>query len=266
MIRRFSRGQMINHGLMLVTFAGLVLTGFPQMFPRADWARGVVLIFGGVTRIRAVHHFLGTVMAIQLVWHGLELLWLHVVRRHPLTMLPKIEDARHFLQQMRFNLGLAKEEPRYDRYSWPEKLEYLSLVWGTMLMVGTGIMMLYPVRFGLFLPGQIILAAKAAHGGEATLALLAIVTWHAYFVHIKHWNTAMFTGHLGEELYAEEHPQELERILAGDVPRPAAITSRRFVGFVVVSLVVVLLCAALVIWLRAVPVAIETVTPVGVVP
>ncbi len=266
MIRRFARRQMINHALMLVTFAGLVLTGFPQMFPRADWARGVVLIFGGVTRIRAVHHFLGTVMALQLVWHALELLWMHVVRRYPLTMLPKIEDGRHFLQQIRFNLGLVSDEPRYDRFSWPEKLEYLSLVWGTVLMVGTGIMMLYPVRFGLFLPGEFILAAKAAHGGEATLALLAIVTWHTYFVHVKHWNPSMFTGHMRRELYALEHPQELERIVAGETAEPATIIGRRFVGFVVVSLAVILLCVALVVWLRAVPVAIDTVTPFGGAP
>lgn len=259
MIRRFTRPQMINHALMLVTFTGLVVTGFPQMFPRADWARGVVLIFGGVSRVRWIHHFLGAVMSIQLLWHVLELVWIHGVRRLPPTMLPTLADARQFLHQVRYNLKLVPDPPRYDRYSWPEKLEYLSLVWGTVLMVLTGLMMLYPIRFGLFVPGELILAAKAAHGGEATLALLAILTWHAYFVHVKHFNTSMFTGHMPRHVYAEEHALELERLDAGIVPTPAPVETWRFAAFAAVAVLVVLVSVGLVVWLEAVPVAIDTV-------
>ncbi len=259
MIRRFERHHIIGHLVMLITFTGLVITGFPQMFPNAGWAKGIVLIFGGVSRMRWVHHLLGTIMAIQLVYHLLELMWFLWVRRLPAVLLPTLQDAKDFVQQIKYNIGLVTHEPRYGRYSWPEKLEYLALVWGTLLMVGTGIIMLYPVRFAQFVPGEIILAAKAAHGGEATLAALAIITWHSYFVHWKHWNTSMFTGNLPREQYIEEHPGEYARLISGQAPQPAEIDTKKFLVFTAVATIVVLASIAFVFWLRAVPVAIQTV-------
>ena len=175
MIPRFERRHIVGHLIMLITFTGLVITGFPQKFPTAGWAKGVVLIFGGVSRMRFVHHLLRTIMALQLVYHVLELLWVLWVRKMPPLLLPTLQDAKDFVLQIKYNLGMASHEPQYGRYSWPEKLEYLALVWGTFLMVATGIIMLYPVRFAQYVPGQFILAAKAAHGGEATLAALAII-------------------------------------------------------------------------------------------
>ncbi len=259
MIRRFERRHIVGHLVMVVTFVGLVITGFPQMYPSAGWAKGVVLIFGGVSRMRFVHHLLGTIMALQLVYHVLELIWFQWVRKYPWTMVPTLQDAKDFVQQIRYNLGLDPAEPQYDRYSWPEKLEYLSLVWGTLLMVATGIMMLYPVRFGQFVPGEIILAAKAAHGGEATLAALAILTWHSYFVHWKHWNTSIFTGELPRELYLEEHPKEFARLASGERFTPAEVSTKKFLVFVAICTLTVLACGAFVVWLRALPEVIRTI-------
>ena len=39
--------------------------------------------------------------------------------------------------------------------------------------------------------------------------MLAIVVWHFYHVHIKHFNKSMWTGKLTEEEMKEEHPAEL---------------------------------------------------------
>ncbi|MCJ7440790.1 MAG: hypothetical protein MUO25_04325, partial [Thermoanaerobaculaceae bacterium] len=71
-IRRFTARHIVNHWVMLVTFAGLVITGMPQKSPGEAWAKGIVLIVGGVERVRFLHHVLGTIMALQLVWHLLE--------------------------------------------------------------------------------------------------------------------------------------------------------------------------------------------------
>jgi hypothetical protein len=42
-------------------------------------------------------------------------------------------------------------------------------------------------------------AAKAVHGGEAVLAVLAIIIWHMYHVHVRTFNKSMFTGSLTKE-------------------------------------------------------------------
>ncbi len=250
-IRRFTPRHIANHWIMLVTFLGLVVTGMPQKFPAEAWAKGVVLIIGGVERVRFIHHLLGTIMALQLVWHLAEGVWLHLVRRLDMPMIPKLADAKDFMQQIRFNVGLAGEPPRMDRYGFAEKLEYLALVWGTAVMVLTGLLLLYPVRWSSLFPGEWILAAKAAHGGEAILAFLAILTWHVYFVHIRHWNTAIFTGKLEAEAYAEEHPLELARLRRGEQSAPAAIRSWRVVVFALATLAMVAGIVVLLYWLRS---------------
>ena len=88
------------------------------------------------------------------------------------------------------------EPPQEARYTFGEKVEYWSVVWGTVIMAVTGFMMWNPISTLRFLPGEAIPAAKAAHGGEAVLAVLAIIIWHFYHVHIKTFNKSMFTGKL----------------------------------------------------------------------
>lgn len=249
-IRRFSRWQILQHMVLLICFTGLALTGLPQKFPEQNWARVLILLFGGVERARVVHHFLGTVMALQLLWHAIELLWVHMVRRYPLTMLPRLEDVRNFLQQVRYNLGLTQEPPPQDRYGFAEKLEYLALIWGTLVMVITGLILLYPVRWSSLIFGEWIMAARVAHGSEAILAVLSILTWHSYFVHFRHFNRSMFTGYLEEEAYAEEHALELERIRRGTVPTLAPVKAGRFFLFLVIAGLLMVGSFRLFVWLR----------------
>jgi cytochrome b subunit of formate dehydrogenase len=249
-LRRFSRRHIVNHLIMLIAFTGLILTGMPQKFPNQPWAKGIVLIIGGVQRTRALHHFLGTIMVFQLVWAVLENLWFHVAKRLPMPMVPRLQDVKDFFRQVRFNLGVDREPPRMNRYTFAEKVEYLALVWGTGLMVLTGLILLFPVRWGTLVPGEVILAAKAAHGGEALLAVLSILTWHVYFVHLRHWNKSMFNGYLDEEAYAEEHPVELEAIRRGETPEPD-MSPVSVTAFAVLAVGVLLLTAVTWLWLTS---------------
>ena len=52
----------------------------------------------------------------------------------------------------------------------------------TTVMGITGFMMWNPITATKYLPGEFVPAAKAAHGGEAVLAVLAILIWHMYGV------------------------------------------------------------------------------------
>ena len=262
-IRRFTKRQIINHWLMLITFVGLVITGMPQKFAETAWAKGIVLIIGGVERVRFIHHVLGTIMAVQLVWHLLEGIWLHLVRRLDMPMVPRIADVKDFIHQIKFNIGMEKHPPRMDRYGFAEKLEYLALVWGTAVMVLTGLLLLYPVKWSSLFPGEVILAAKAAHGGEAILAFLSVLTWHVYFVHFRHWNTAIFTGLLDAEAYADEHPVELARLRRGEEAAPRALKAWRVAVFLAVSAATIVAVAALYWWMRNSGATLETIKVPG---
>jgi formate dehydrogenase subunit gamma len=85
-------------------------------------------------------------------------------------------------------------------------------------MIATGLILVFPAQATMFLPGEFVPAARDAHGGEALLALMVIIIWHLYNAHLSPHvfpiDTTIFTGKLSEKRMKEEHPLELERLLA----------------------------------------------------
>ncbi len=113
------------------------------------------------------------------------------------------------------------------------------------------------------LPGAWIPAAKAAHGAEAVLAVLSIITWHMYNVHIKMLNKSMFTGKLTREQMEEEHGEELKEIEEGrmwPVPPPEVIKKRRRVFMPYAVVMSILLVAGLIYFVTFEESAISTVS------
>jgi cytochrome b subunit of formate dehydrogenase len=216
--RRFGRLDRVQHLVMLVSFLVLAATGLPQKYiyanvPALDTLIGLM---GGIEAIRVVHRIAATLLMIVTVFHVLDVAYRMIVRRAAPTMLPRYQDLLDALRALRFNLGLAETRPRTDRYTWEEKVEYWSLVWGTIVMIVTGFMLWNPIATARLLPGETIPAAQVVHGGEALLAILAVLVWHFYSVHLRHFNRSMFTGELSEHEMETEHPLELERIRAGE--------------------------------------------------
>lgn len=219
---RFTVPQRVEHWVLTISFTALAITGIPQKFVGNGWAETMIAMFGGIETTRLIHHTAALIMCVLGLYHVVDLAYKVFVLRIRWTMFPRLDDAIDGINAIRYNLGLTKDEPKMDRYNFTEKAEYWALIWGTVIMALTGFMMWNPILTTDWLPGEIIPAAKAAHGGEALLAVLAIIVWHFYGVHIKDFSKAMFTGKLTEHEMVEEHALELERIKKGKLdPRPA---------------------------------------------
>ena len=240
---RFTEFQRIEHILLLGSFTILALTGLPQKYALQPWAVSMLGLVGGIESARIIHRVAAVILMLETIYHGGAVTYRVFIERVRLTMLPGWQDVLDGLQSLAYNFGLAKTRPDMGRYNFGEKLEYWAVIWGTVVMVITGFMLWNPIATTDFLPGQVIPAAKAAHGGEALLAVLSIVTWHAYHVHIKAFNKAMFTGRISQHEMVEEHGLELAEIEAGitDAPiRPEVLRQRRRIFYpvaVVISLV-----------------------------
>lgn len=217
---RFPLARRIEHLVMLLSFTTLGLTGLPQKFPTAPLSIAFVNILGGIETLRSIHHVAAIVMMLGTAWHILVFGYMGYVRRTRLSMLPSIQDIKDGWQALMYNLGFAKTFPQMGRYTFEEKMEYWAFAWGAIVMGATGFMMWNPISTVKFFPGEVIPAAKAAHGGEAVLAVLAIIIWHMYGVHIKRFNKSMFTGKMSEQDMLHEHPLELADIKAGMADRP----------------------------------------------
>lgn len=227
--QRFDLSQRIEHLVLLVSFTLLGITGLAQKYATTSVGGAVLALFGGIEMSRIVHRSSAIVLMVVSAYHILAVGYRIYVLRSPMTMIPAPSDFVHLYHDVLYYIGRRTKKAFYDRYTYAEKAEYFAVVWGTIIMAITGFMLWNPIATTEFLPGEYIPAAKAAHGGEALLAVLAIILWHFYHVHVRQFNKSMFTGHLSHDEMEEEHPAELARIKAGATrPRPPAeVVARR---------------------------------------
>jgi cytochrome b subunit of formate dehydrogenase len=205
-----------------------------------------------------------TVLMLVAIYHLVEIGYKAFVLRTPLSMLPGIRDVQDAWKSLAYNLGLTRTRPQMGRYGFEEKAEYWALVWGILIMGLTGFMMWNPLATIRILPGEFIPAAKVAHGAEAVLAVLAIIVWHMYAVHLKRFNKAMWTGNLTEEEMLHEHPLELADIkagVAGQTPTPTAVRRRQLLYYPVAGAAAIGLLFAVYGFIRGEQTAITTVPP-----
>ncbi len=263
-VTRFARLQRIEHIVLLLSFSMLVFTGIPQKFASAPLSQFVIDLFGGIESIRVVHRLSAIILMILSIYHVVAVLYRVIVLRVPWTMMPVVEDLKHLWHDLLFYFGRRKHKAYYGRYNYAEKAEYLAVVWGTFIMIITGFMMWNPIATTNYLPGQFIPAAKAAHGGEAVLAALAIILWHFYHVHLRHFNKSMFIGKMTRHEMEVEHPAELALIDAGQATKavPLVVLRRRQKIFYPIAAVIVIVSGILLLgFITFEKTAIETVPP-----
>jgi cytochrome b subunit of formate dehydrogenase/mono/diheme cytochrome c family protein len=261
--KRFGILERVEHWTLFASFTTLGITGLVQKYATVGIAQAIMAILGGIESVRIIHRVAATVMMFETVYHVGIVGYKVFVRRDRMTMLPTLNDARAAIQALLYNLGFTKSKPQQGRYTFDEKAEYWALVWGTVVMGITGFMMWNPIATTRFLPGIFVPAAKAAHSGEALLAVLAIIVWHMYHVHLRHFNKSMFTGKLSEDEMLEEHPLELADLKAG-IKRsddPAILSRRKRVFFPVFGVAAILMLIGIYAFVTIEDTAITTLPP-----
>jgi len=99
------------------------------------------------------------------------------------------------------------------------------VVWGTIIMGATGIVIWMKIDVTQFLPRWVVMVATTIHYYEALLACLAIIVWHFYHVifdpEVYPLNPACLDGRISEEFQAHEHPLEPAAVpRRADLPGP----------------------------------------------
>ncbi|MEW5986760.1 MAG: cytochrome b/b6 domain-containing protein [Chloroflexota bacterium] len=248
---RFRVGARVEHAILMVSFTILALTGLPQKYVQAPISVALIDLLGGIEQVRIIHRAAAFLLVVGTVYHLLTSAYRFFVKHERMQMLPTFQDARDLWDTIRYNLGLIPRPPRMAKFNFGEKMEYWAVVWGTAIMVMTGFILWNPIASTAVLPGQVIPAALTAHGAEAVLAVLSILIWHFYNVHLKHFNPSMFSGRLPRHQMEEEHALELARLEAGGHPWPELslpVLRRRRQIFIVLSVIVGGLMLAGLVW------------------
>jgi len=168
---RMTRTERWQHLLLVASFTVLLATGLPVLFG-----------YGGGHAWRGVLHRLAALALIgDFGWHVIFDFLTERGRRDLRDMRPRGRDLLDVLAHFR----LRGPRPEFGRFGVAEKLEYWSFLWGSALMIATGLLMWFPGLSLRSFPLALHQTFIIIHGFEAVLALLAILLWHMYTVHLK---------------------------------------------------------------------------------
>jgi formate dehydrogenase subunit gamma len=214
---RFTQTHIAEHFTVMILFTSLVITGLPQRFYDYSISSWIVRFLGGIDNTRIIHRMAGLLFTLFACWH-LGRVTVQLIRKkiQP-VMVPTLRDFRDAITTLRFYLGLSEEQARFARYDFRQKFEYFGMLIGSLVMIITGLFLMFPVFITRFLPGVLIPVAKVAHGYESLLAFLVIVIWHMYGAHFSPevfpGDLSIFTGKISRERMEREHPLEYERLI-----------------------------------------------------
>lgn len=206
---RMSLSQRWQHAVLALSFITLALTGLALKFPDS----GLAAMLGSSEPLRRwIHRIAGIVLLLTGLYHLLHIAATREGRRLIKDLFPVKKDLADLACAVRYLVGLSGEKPKIGRFGYAEKIEYWAVVWGTILMGITGLMIWFKLDVTRFLPRWAVDVALTIHYYESVLACLAILVWHFYHVifdpDIYPLNAACWDGRVSEEWQKHEHPLE----------------------------------------------------------
>ncbi|MEW5944587.1 MAG: cytochrome b/b6 domain-containing protein [bacterium] len=227
-ILRWPRVYRIQHFILIASFTVLAVTGIPLVLPD---------LFSSLLRNRwlyesrgIVHRAAGGVMIAMCLYHVLFVALNRFARKDILAMIPRPKDALDAAQTVLYNLTLRKEHPKLPRYNFIEKFEYLAMVWGSFVMVVTGLVLTFGTPLLQYFPKWVFDAATLIHKFEAILATLSILVWHMYTVHLCPdffpMNRVFLTGMIKMRNLRKHHGAEYDEIVKASEGREGAEKSK----------------------------------------
>lgn len=209
--KRMTTNETLQHYFLMISFIVLVLTGFSLRFSDAFWVQWLFGWEGGFPLRGLIHRISAVIMMVSTVWHVIYLLSPRG-KQFFKDMLPDKTDWNHLVQLVSFNLGISKNKPRFGRFVYIEKVEYWALIWGTAVMIVTGLLLWMDNLALSWISKSLLDVILVIHYYEAWLATLAILVWHLYSTvfnpGIYPMNPAWINGKMPIEMYKHEHPED----------------------------------------------------------
>ncbi len=199
----------LQHAVLALSFITLAVSGFALKFPDS----GLAHLLGSSEPVRRwIHRGAGIALLLSGLYHLIHILRTPEGRQLVKDLFPVKKDLADLQCAVRYLAGLSKEKPKASRFGYAEKIEYWAVLWGTIIMGATGLMIWFKLDVTHFLPRWAVDVALTIHYYEAVLACLAIVVWHFYHVifdpDVYPLNTACWNGRVSEEWQSHEHPLE----------------------------------------------------------
>jgi len=219
MYRRFNRYQRTLHIVMMISFFILALTGMALKFSYMGWAQGVSWLLGGFGSMGVLHRLGAVTLVIVFfihlwsVWKRKKqtgVTWLQMING-PDSIMFNLRDIQEAFQSIRWFFGLGAR-PKYGRYTYWEKFDYMAVFWGVLVIGSTGLVLWFPEFFTHVIPGWFVNVATIIHSDEALLAVGFIFTIHFFNTHFRPdkfpMDPVIFTGRVTVDELKYDKPDE----------------------------------------------------------
>lgn len=257
-ILRFSKLIRAVHLIFALAIMTLILTGMLVLYAKAGWASTVAEALGGAKSAGIVHRiaaaaFLGITVAM-VVYMLVRLLRNKTFRWFgPDSLLPNWKDLRDIIAMFKWFLGKGGR-PLFDRWTYWEKFDFWSVLWGAFVIGTSGLMLAFPHITASILPGWVFNVAALVHGYEALLAAVFLFTVHFFNNHFRPDkfpppDVVMFTGSVPVHEFKRERmghynrlveSGELEKYLV-DTPSPRMTKASKILGLILIAIGLTLL-------------------------
>jgi cytochrome b subunit of formate dehydrogenase len=231
---RFTAAERIQHWTLAASFIVLALTGFALKY---TWRIPFLEAQQGALFRGFLHRAAAVVFIALAIYHIFYMALTRRGRDNFRALVPRIRSARDFvcrcaacfrlgppsaadwknlIQTVKYNLGFAETLPAMGRFTYAEKMEYLALLWGSIVMITTGLILWFETPFLNRFQYWTIELATTVHYYEAVLATLSIIVWHFYYTiynpHVFPLSRAMITGKISREEMERDHALELKML------------------------------------------------------
>lgn len=178
---RLNGQERLQHAVLSAAFVTLAYSGFSLEFSSAWWATPFAWV-GGENARKALHRWTALVFVLTGVWH---ILYMAFTRRGQflwrVRLRPRMRDFIEPVQLILYNSGLRKERPAMRYPSYIERAEYWALLWGSVVMILTGALLVFNNLTLKYAPLWVPDLATMVHYYEAILACLSMLVWHGYW-------------------------------------------------------------------------------------
>jgi cytochrome b subunit of formate dehydrogenase len=170
------------------------------------------MIWESGTGVRGgLHRTAAVVILLATFYHFVHLALKKRDRSFLWAMIPAPKDVTDMLHVFRYNLGLTKQEPKFAKFNYAEKMEYWAFMWGTVVMALSGFLLWFNNFTLRHFPKWVTDAATAVHWYEALLATFSILIWHFYLVifdpMVYPMDTAWLNGKVPADHYRHSRPE-----------------------------------------------------------
>jgi cytochrome b subunit of formate dehydrogenase len=216
---RFCVLHRLLHLMSMAGFLGLAITGL--FLGLGDWRffSAVVSFFGGAAVISTVHKICAVFTYSCVVIHLFWLLYYKTILKGKLfgknSAMLNLYDLKSFIDHIKHNLG-AGEYPKFYRFTYWEKFDYLAMLLGMNTMALTGVLIWFPDFWSHYIPGMFLNIGRILHFYEALMAIFLKIVIHVSTTHLRPgvfpMDKSIFSGRISIERLTEEHPLELETV------------------------------------------------------